>query len=330
MWYQYTSTTKHMQKTLDFMKDVSSGGLMGTLFIIELTQGNARDLDGLTYFPEESEAILAMLSRFRVISRIVRADMNVILFSLLEIPMTEVIVPFSTPVTDSSQGAAEIALAQLQDRIQALETEKNVELERVRQEKDHVIAEKDNEIAQVIAEKDHIIAATIAEKEAEKEAAVARAVQEAVEKEKKVASEREKRLQEEADARMAQLLQSMEDKASISPPTPPPTVKHSQEEAKKESEKEAAVPMTLHYPGHYQQKHWYYGHGWVCCGNIDRDNEGCQAGAVRHHPRDHNYSVDWNHGIYEPPWEWGCCRNVDSGAQMVLTHNNFSSEAKIE
>ena len=127
--------------------------------------------------------------------------------------MSEVIVPFSTPVTAQVQGAAEIAMEQLQDRLLALETEKNVELERVIAEKDNAIAatiaEKDNVIAEkdhtiaatiaekdnVIAEKDHTIAATIAEKEhalaeaiaqkeAEKEAAVARAVQEAVEREK--------------------------------------------------------------------------------------------------------------------------------------------------
>ena len=39
VWYQNTSTTKDMKKTMEFMKDSSSGGLMGTLFVIELTQG---------------------------------------------------------------------------------------------------------------------------------------------------------------------------------------------------------------------------------------------------------------------------------------------------
>ena len=112
--------------------------------------------------------------------------------------MSEVIVPFSTPVTAQLQGAAEIALKQLQDRLLALETEKNVELERVIAEKDnaiaatiaekeHAIAEKDHTIAATIAEKDHALAEAIAQKEAEKEAAVARAVQEAVEREKTAA-----------------------------------------------------------------------------------------------------------------------------------------------
>ena len=38
VWYQITSTTTNMNKTLEFM-DVSSSGVIGTLFVIELTQG---------------------------------------------------------------------------------------------------------------------------------------------------------------------------------------------------------------------------------------------------------------------------------------------------
>lgn len=87
------------------------------------------------------------------------------------------------------------ALAELQERMQALELERSEErseVERLLQERDQVvaatIAEKELAIAKAVQdaakERDQIVAATIAaaiaEKDAEKEKAIARAVQEAV------------------------------------------------------------------------------------------------------------------------------------------------------
>ena len=98
--------------------------------------------------------------------------------------------PSSTAPSEQGATAAVEALAELQERLLAVElerTEERSEIARVLQERDQfaaTIAAKDAEkevaIAKAVEEKDQIIAATVAAKDAEKEVAIARAVQEAV------------------------------------------------------------------------------------------------------------------------------------------------------
>jgi len=66
-----------------------------------LTLGNGRDVDDVSFYPDENEVILPMLSRFRVKSRIVKNEVNLVIINLLEIPMTETIISFSTSVAAS-------------------------------------------------------------------------------------------------------------------------------------------------------------------------------------------------------------------------------------
>jgi len=89
----------------------------------------------------------------------------------------------SSATSEQGSTVATEALAELQEKLQALELERS-EVDRLLQEKDQVfaatIAEKDVTIAKAVEERDQIIAATVAEKDAEKAIAVDKAVQEAV------------------------------------------------------------------------------------------------------------------------------------------------------
>ena len=89
----------------------------------------------------------------------------------------------SSATSEQGSTVATEALAELQEKLQALELERS-EVDRLLKEKDQVvaatIAEKDVAIAKAVEERDQIIAATVAEKDAEKAIAVQEAVQEAV------------------------------------------------------------------------------------------------------------------------------------------------------
>jgi hypothetical protein len=62
-----------------------------------LTLGNGRDIVELTFYPDESEVLVPMLSRFVVVDRVVKKDVNLVIINVRELPMVETIVSFSTP-----------------------------------------------------------------------------------------------------------------------------------------------------------------------------------------------------------------------------------------
>ena len=51
----------------------------------------------MTFYPDESEVLVPMLSRFVVVDRVVKKDVNLVIINVRELPMVETIVSFSTP-----------------------------------------------------------------------------------------------------------------------------------------------------------------------------------------------------------------------------------------